>query len=421
LNPAGGYTFAGIGQNVFTHDEASGALTNPANSGTVTITFPPTFSASYTVITSFGPVETKGSALNLLKEKKTDNSITLDLPGGDEELTPSVLSPGETSPAKVVINGHGRVLQLKTNGTLLTVGVGVTLTLRNITLEGRDSNTAPLVKVHRGGKLILGEQVILTGNKSAGNAGGVWVNGGELVLNPGAKIKEMEALRAGGVLIDNNGKLTMNGGLIEGNTASGSSGGGGVLVDIGGTFDMAGGSIRSNRAEAADSGGGVLVLDKHDARSCFTMVAGSIELNHAEGAGSGGGVYVGGGVYKGDVNFNMYGGVIGGNTGVNNYDIYVAEGKPEDPPYPAVKRTFMMTGTAEIARVFLSHLAVITIGGSLSAPGTTTIMMAAEPNDGTSLLTSSDKLLELYHDRFSYNGPGSGSINDDGLYYRPAP
>jgi hypothetical protein len=379
----------------------------------VTITFPPTFSATYTVITSFGPVETKGSALNLLKEKKADNSLTLDLPGGDEKLTPSVLSAGDTSPAKVVINGHGRVLQLKTSGTLLTVGRGVTLTLRNITLEGRDSNTAPLVKVNRGAKLILGEQAILTGNTSAGNVGGIWVNGGELVLNPGAKIKEMEAQRAGGVLVDNNGKLTMNGGFIEDNTASGPSGGGGVLVDLKGTFDMAGGYIRSNHAAGAGSGGGVLVMDTHDQRSFFTMVAGFIQSNHAAGAGSSGGVYVGGAiggdVNKGDVNFTMYGGIVEGNTGSPHYDVYVPTGNY------LYNKTFMMTGAARIARVFLSPYATITIGGSLSAPGTTTIMMDPAPVDGTPLLESSESLLKSYYTRFSYNG--SGSIDNQGKYH----
>jgi hypothetical protein len=428
LNPAGGYTFAGIGQNVFTHDEASGALTNPANSGTVTITFPPTFSASYTVITSFGPVETKGSALNLLKEKKTDNSITLDLPGGDEEVTPSVLSPGDTSPAKVVINGHGRVLQLKTSGTLLTVGMGVTLTLRNITLKGPDDNDVPLgndgplVKVNRGGKLILGEQAILTGNTSAGDVGGVWVNGGELVLNNGAKIKQMEALQAGGVLINNNGKLTMNGGTIEENTASGTSGGGGVLVALTGTFDMAGGSIQSNHTEGANSGGGVLVVVRNATySSTFTMVAGSIQSNHAEGADSGGGVYTGGGSYDGEPNFSIHGGTIKDNENTlgENCDVYVPAGIPEDlgPPKRAeVKKTFMMTGAAEIERVFLSPYAVITIGGGLSASPEVRIIMGAAPASGTTLLSGSPSLIQGNYDKFVYDSPGSGSIDNQGKY-----
>ncbi|MDR2629488.1 MAG: hypothetical protein LBC60_01040, partial [Spirochaetaceae bacterium] len=314
LQAAPGYTFAGIGQNAFSHEDAPGAVTNPAGGATVRITFPPAASATYSVITSFGPVERESSALALMRAKKADNGLTIDLPGDTEPVDPNsvILVAGDNSPAKVIINGHGQELTIGGQGTLLTVGSGVTLTLRNITLSGIQGNDAPLIMVRRGGKLVLGDGVILTDNETTADAGGVWVNGGELVLNPGAEITGMAAQRGGGVLVDTYGTLFMNGGIIAGNTASGVNGGGGVLLLSGGTFTMVDGTIQSNRVLEESSGGGVLVIGGPYDMS-FNMFGGTIQYNRAEDKNSGGGVLVIGvldidGKYN--MSFNMFGGTI---------------------------------------------------------------------------------------------------------------
>jgi hypothetical protein len=341
LQAAPGYTFAGIGQNAFIHGAAPGAVTNPAGSGTVTITFPPTVSATYQTITSFGPAGDQGSALKLMKEKKDDNSLTIDLPedrGIIEVVDPDpvtlTLEAGVTSPARVIINGHGRKLTIGGPGSLLTVGGGVTLTLRNITMSGllgMPTNDAPLITVLHGGKLILGDGVTLTGNKNTGTgAGGVWVNGGELVLNPGSEISGMTAEQGGGVLVETFGTLFMNGGIIANNRASAADGGGGVLLSDGGTFTMADGTIQENTAAGNNSGGGVLVRASEKPGSgmfpssldvSFTMYGGAIQSNRAEGDNSGGGVLAhaaerpGGGMIVGTlkVSFTMFGGTIQSN------------------------------------------------------------------------------------------------------------
>jgi hypothetical protein len=372
LNAAPGYTFTGIGQNVFTHEDAPNVPSNLAGSGTIIIVFPPTASSTYGVITSFGPAAAEGSALELLNEKKSDNVLTIDLPGSFTEVVipnSAVLTAGINSPAKVVINGHGRVLTIQAEGTLLTVGGGVTLTLRDITLTGTSGNNAPLVTVQHGGKLILGAGTTLSENQSDGDVGGVWVDGGELVLNNGVIIKGMEAQRGGGVLVDTGGEFVMNGGTIGGVSGDGNrvlavNGGGGVLV-ADGSFTMLGGTIQSNQADAAQSGGGVLV-----AGGSFDMLGGTIQSNQATAARSGGGAAVmpggtftmydgtikrnealcppgpdaesGGGVLLMGVStgsvvgtFTMYGGTIGGGnpaadantaiTGANG--LYVMDGK----------------------------------------------------------------------------------------------
>jgi hypothetical protein len=160
--------------------------------------------------------------------------------------------------------------------------------------------------------------VTLTENQTTGEVGGVWVNGGELVLNDGAAIKKMSATtisdkpnsapsKGGGVLIGNRGKLTMNGGLIggedaaEGTTVSVTQySGGGVLV-LDGSFDMYGGTIQFNTVQDAYGGAGVYN------NATFNMYGGIIRENTAQGSHSGGGIF-----NKGT--FTIYDGIIQENT-----------------------------------------------------------------------------------------------------------
>jgi hypothetical protein len=178
-----------------------------------------------------------------------------------------------------------------TPGTVLTVGGGVSLTLRNITFEGAANNTTPLLKVGTGGKLILEDGVRLINNITTADAGGVWVNGGALILNSGVEITGMAARQAGGVLVSALGNFIMNGGTIggedHGNTAAEENGGGGVLV-ASGSFEMNGGTIEHNSALEKFSGGGVCVLQT----GTFNLNLGAIKYNTAEAADSGGGVCI---------------------------------------------------------------------------------------------------------------------------------
>jgi hypothetical protein len=316
LNPAAGYTFDGIGQNVFSYEEAA-AVTNLADSGTVTITFPPAASSTYQVIGSFGPADDEASALWMMRELKDDTyPLLIDLPYDDSEETvePVALLAGQNCPPRVIINGHGRTLKIQSQGTLLTVGGGVVLSLENIILEGSAGNNAPLVRVEGGGTLRLGTGAVLTGNHSAGNAGGVSVDGGTLILSGGGVIRQMSAAASnsgGGVRIDGRGSFTMSGGTIggadlgAGNRVSAANSAGGVYI-ADGTMNMYGGAIQYNQAEEANSAGGVYIVwtgfyDGINA-SFLKQYGGLITDNTASGAGSGGGVYV-----SGLANFRMEG------------------------------------------------------------------------------------------------------------------
>jgi hypothetical protein len=469
LNAEAGYTFTGIGQNVFSHNDASGIVTNPADSGTVTITFPPTASSSYNVISDFGPVENENSALRLMYDRRSDPyPLEIDLPDNMiEPVDPDsvVLMGGQNSPLTVTINGRHSTLKINSPGTLLTVGGGVTLTLRNITLEGILDNDAPLIKVQTGGKLTLGTGVTLTGNESTGNVGGVAVNGGELVLSGGGRIEKMSAGSSdagGGVRVDN-GKFTINGGIIggesaaDGNSVSGANSGGGVFVNRG-ILTMNSGTIQSNTAGAEKSGGGVYISD-----GTFYLYNGVIKANAASYSGSepdsesGGGVYIStdyeqgqgffmsggtiGGVESGDANtaikgangvffvwgkFTLSGGIIRGNVapGTDNYGVYIKEDSGKG---------FTMSGPAQVYednKVFLDPRARIVIGGDLTAqPVAANIKRETiQPGDGL-VLAVNQNLITNNRNKFLYDGE-SGHIkledvlyNDDGdllagVYYQ---
>jgi hypothetical protein len=297
LKAVSGFTFTGIGQDVFSHGAAPNGVTNPSSSGTVTIYFPDARPPSSPAI-RFGPADTENSALKLLKERNSDNDqVLIELPSGPEEDVPysANLLAGDTSPTRVILDGHGRILNKTSPGSLITINGGVTLTLQNITLQGYTDNDAPLITVRAGGKLILGAGAVITGNITSSDAGGIWVDGGNLIIINGAVIKKNRARRGCGLLVSANGRVLMDKGTIGGtqnNDANsvfgvfGIGGGGGVCMDSG-SFDMYGGAIQSNYAESEQSAGGVIV-----GGGAFDLHGGLIKDNTARNRYSGGGVAV---------------------------------------------------------------------------------------------------------------------------------
>jgi hypothetical protein len=325
LSPGVGYTLTGLGANSFSHTEAATTLYDAAG-GIITITFSP---AAYFVnsVVRLGPVEQEGSALALLKEHRDEYyPLVIKLPPGSEEtITGFTLVARTTSPTNVIIDGQGGKLKIQKAGDLMTVGDGVTLTLKNIEVKGRDDNNSPLFKVLLGGKLILDKGAVLANNKNHmaysdnSDAGGIWVNGGFLKLRDGAAIKGMEGQNTGGVYIDRKGRFIMEGGTIggakpgDGNTTTDTGigyNGGGVQVRDG-SFEMNGGVIQGNTAQGQPSGGGVSLSPTEFAmeEGFFTMNNGIIKNNTAKTEG-----YSGGGLLNYTGNVIMNGGTIKNNT-----------------------------------------------------------------------------------------------------------
>jgi hypothetical protein len=236
-----------------------------------------------------------------------------DLAAGD--ITGGLALDRSTSPAAVVIDGGGRVIdQTGTNGTLdrygrvtvaghplITVGSGVTLTLANITFKGLNptddgtNNTEPVIRVDSGGTLIFGDGAVITGNHRTDR----------LISDCG-----------GGVFVSSGGVFRMNGGEIRDNKVE--NGGGGVIVGdstgTGGVFEMSGKAAISGN-EAGTDGGGVIVWS-----GTFTM-DGESAIRGNTAAGNGGGVSVANdNTGNFSPTFTMKGGTISGNKTTRRLD-----------------------------------------------------------------------------------------------------
>jgi len=179
---------------------------------------------------------------------------------------------------------------IEIEGTVeLTAALGGTLQIptgKHIALSGGVlSATGNFITVTVGGTLTL-KDVTITHDVGA-TGGGVLVNSsGVLSLEDGAQISDNTG--ASGAGVDNNGTFTMSGGVISGNTARHSTTspecGGGVFNK--GTFFMTGGEIADN---IADQGGGVYNWGfDPDNPALFTMQSDATisgNLAHSQGGG----------------------------------------------------------------------------------------------------------------------------------------
>jgi hypothetical protein len=327
----------------FTYTGRSPAISeNTGNSCKVTIAF----AATDPQVLVFGSTDTTAnSARKLLAAKKAASSLTINLPAGSETIsTGFTFTKNSTSPASVVINGTNRTLRLQSGstGSIISVGNGVTLTLRDITLQGHGTNTAALVKVAAGGTLIL-EYVAIMNNTNTSTSlpeklgGGVLVeDGGSLTMKSGT-VTGNKAFSGGGVAVTGNATLSIKenatislnqasstgGGIyvsgpnanqvfigessIQENTAV--SAGGGMYV-YGTSVYMAESSVTGNESTGSN-GGGVNFEAGTDANRSFSMIGGSILNNTANNLG--GGVHIKGSAST-TATLSMIGGEIGSNT-----------------------------------------------------------------------------------------------------------
>jgi hypothetical protein len=296
-------------------------------------------------------------SLAWLSAKATEGGAYTVTVSDSETIGPISLSYGGKTVSITLVGGTAeRTVSLGSNGSLFTVGSGVTLKLgNNITLRGRSGNTSALVRVESGGKLEMNSGSKISGNANSSSSasttgGGVYVaggtftmSGGEISGNTAATSGPSSATAYGGGVYVASGTFTMSDGEISGNTASATSyysGGGGVYVASGSTFTMSGGTINGNKAVSSyhSSGGGVQV------DGTFTMSNGTISGNNVSNRGGGvcvtngtftmnGGTissntatYDGGGVRLESGTFTMKQGAISGNTASSGGGVSVASG-----------------------------------------------------------------------------------------------
>jgi hypothetical protein len=316
------YTFDKITANSFKHRGAI-TVTNEAGSNVVTIEFQATGTPLSSGIRFSNSAAEPGSIIDAITAAKDGPSLTLEVTGtGTEEEVyfdaawdlgagGLVLTAGgsPTSPAYLTIDGGKREINLTgspaaTPAPLITVGSGVTLTVKNITFKGltaedaQDSgnNNAPLITVN-GGTLILGEGAVICGNTNTGGTGGVHVVSGTFIMESGAVIRDNTGKGSRGV---DGGSTSVTGVNGAGGACTGDKGGtsgspsvGGVWV-AGGSFTMEGGAVISGNTGSGGDGG---------------------DGTYSTGGGGGGGAGIGGVLVAGG-SFTMEGGAgISGNTG----------------------------------------------------------------------------------------------------------
>ncbi|MCL2218638.1 MAG: carboxypeptidase regulatory-like domain-containing protein [Chitinispirillia bacterium] len=293
---AGGYRFSGW---AVTEGQAQIANANSASTTVILNSEAVKVTANFETVSDPGPGTGKSLAaqlLDLYAKVESNNEYIIDLTAANESIgaQPLAFSDGITNVTVRIIGiGEERAVTLIDNGSLFSVGAGVTLILdERVTLRGRVSgnNNAPLVMVESRGALILRQGAKISGNTYSG-----YYSGG------------------GGVYVSSDAIFRMEGGEISGNEAGGSAsgtGGGGVFVVDGGNFMMEGGKISGNKSPA---GGGVYV-----ANGVFMVAGGEITGNTA--SGNGGAVYV----YTGS--FVMNGGTVSSNTAVSGGGVYIDRG-----------------------------------------------------------------------------------------------
>jgi len=305
------------------------------------------------------PGTTLAAQLEWLRDYAQSGNYYIVEISGNENIAPATAA-NQTLPTgrtNITITLRGieemRTVSLSANGSLFQVLYGVTLILdKYVTLQGRAGNGNHLLRVGNGGTLVMKEGSRIVGNTTAlvfGTGSTFTIHSDEtpVALSPGYPPSSWFD-DGGGVRVENNGRFSMYGGEIYGNSGTGvrveengtfamhsgeitGNSGNGVGVDYGGMFTMHGGEITGNKGTGVgvwhgmftmydgeisyntdsvfSSGSGVRV----DYRGIFTMRGGKISGNTADGFISGGGVFVGW-----NSTFTMYGGEIHDNTATGN-------------------------------------------------------------------------------------------------------
>jgi hypothetical protein len=218
-----------------------------------------TFGFSQTAAWTVNNVGTWIEAVNGIRSGGNDKEYTITVTSTVSVPASTESTFGDVTGITVTIEGSGTIT-LSNNGVLLQVGTGQTVVAKDITLQGRTNNNAPVVRINSGTFRMEGNA------KVSGNTG----NGVTIESNYGG-----------------NSTFIMDGGTISGNT------GNGVFLHAEGrkTFTMGGGTISNN---SADNGGGV-----YQSGGTFAMQGdASISGNTA--------VFYGGGVYYGGTHTKRY-------------------------------------------------------------------------------------------------------------------
>jgi tetratricopeptide (TPR) repeat protein len=296
----------------------------------------------------------------------------------------------------VKLEGNGTISP-SSNGSLLYVGDGQTVTVKDITLKGRESNSNnSVVRIEKGTFRMQGSSSVTGNVVNGGDVGGVYVDSGIFIMMGNASVT---GNTAGGVYV-NSGVFTMLGSAsvsgnkagtgvhvrrygyfymddnaaVSGNTVESSGGG---VYNYQGTFTMNGNAAVSGNT--ASSGGGV-----YNYQGTFTM-NGNASVSGNTASYDGGGVYFryttftmndsstitgntassGGGVYNYQGTFTMNGNAsVSGNKGRHGGGVGVLDGT-----FTMLDSTSVLGNTASEAGGGVVNSGTFTMNGNASVSG----------------------------------------------------
>jgi hypothetical protein len=258
--------------------QANGGGTGYAEGASYTVNANTTFYAQWLSVPIEPPGATLAEKLAYIRNNAGDGVVYDIVVNSNEYIGPQTVS---TMGRNITVNIHSanpadvKTIQLEGQGHLFSVDTSITLKLQDIVLRGNSMNTGALVAVGSGGTLILNSSSKITQNTNSlsGKGGGVYINGGILELNEGSEISENKFdegpifdFYGGGICVENNGSVFIQGGIITGNIAQTNWGtttrGGGIYISGNSTVNMTGGIISNNRCSNGNNvgyGGGIYV------------------------------------------------------------------------------------------------------------------------------------------------------------------
>jgi uncharacterized repeat protein (TIGR02543 family) len=206
-----------------------------------------------------------GAKLSWLQTNAASNTRYIIEVNANESTGPQTLSWNGKDNIHITIIGIGdvRTINLNTQGSMFTIGTGVTLVLENnITLQGLSYNNVSLVRVNIASRFEMKGNTKITGNtNSSSSAAGGGVNvTGTFVMSDYSSVSGNRATASGslssggGVYINSGGVFVLQGSAaISNNTTYSSSyaasGGAGVYNE--GTFTMRDNAVVSGNSSTA--------------------------------------------------------------------------------------------------------------------------------------------------------------------------
>jgi pectate lyase len=132
-------------------------------------------------------ISTWNSAINRIRNGGNGQTYTINVSGSFSAPTTTENLFGAVTGLTVTIQGSGTI-STSVNGSLLRIGAGQTVILRDVTLRGRSGNDSSVVVVMSGGFFRMEGRASVTGNTSSSN-GGVHVNGGTFIMQDSASVQ----------------------------------------------------------------------------------------------------------------------------------------------------------------------------------------------------------------------------------------